>query len=65
MTKKRVLKKHIENILIYFVGISMAIITMTVENIGNTTYNTFLIIILPVIFIATLILKKYSRLFND
>lgn len=64
MKKRTYLKKGIEKILITIQMLIIMFIAMTIESIGNSTYNIILITLVIISIIIMEILSKYSRLIN-
>ena len=63
--KKRYLKTKVENFLTSFVMLSIAFIAMTIDSIGNNTYNIILIFIKITNVIIMKILTKFGRNYQD
>lgn len=59
--KKRVLKNWIANILSFIVGSYVMFILTTIDSIGNTTYNTILLIYSVLAFPSYYLLLKYTN----
>ena len=57
--KKRYLKIKVENFLTSIVMLSIAFIAMTIDSIGNNTYNIILIVIIITNVIIMKILTKF------
>lgn len=64
MKKRTYLKKGIEEVLITIQMLIIMFIAMTIESIGNSTYNIILITLIIISIITMEILSKYSRLIN-
>lgn len=64
-TKKTYLKKGIESLLITIEMLIIAFIAMTIESIGNVTYNKILLVIMIIFILIGIILNKYSRALNE
>lgn len=62
---KRYLKTNVENFLVSIVMLSIAFIAMTIESIGNNTYNIILIVIMIINVIIMKILTKFGRNYQD
>ena len=62
---KRYLKTNVENFLVSIVMLSIAFIAMTIECIGNNTYNIILIVIMIINVIIMKILTKFGRNYQD
>lgn len=62
---KRYLKTNVENFLASIVMLSIAFIAMTIESIGNNTYNITLIVIMIINVIIMKILTKFGRNYQD
>lgn len=62
---KRYLKTNVENFLVSIVMLSIAFIAMTIESIGNNTYNIILIVIMIINVIIMKILTKFGRSYQD
>lgn len=65
MKKRTYLKKGIEKVLITIQMLIIMFIAMTIESIGNKTYNIILITLIIISIIIMEILSKYSRLINE
>ena len=65
MKKKVYLKEKVENFLTGIVLLSIAFVAMTIESIGNSTYNITLIVILIVNAIIMKILTKFGKSFQE
>lgn len=65
MKKRTYLKKGIEKVLITIQMLIIMFIAMTIESIGNSTYNIILITLIIISIITIEILSKYSRLINE
>lgn len=63
--KKRYLKTKVENFLTSIVMLSIAFIAMTIDSIGNNTYNIILIIIIITNVIIMKILTKFGKSFQE
>lgn len=63
--KKRYLKERVENFLTGIVLLSIAFIAMTIDSIGNNTYNIILIVIMITNVIIMKILTKFGRSYQD
>lgn len=64
-TKKRYLKARVENFLTGIVLLSIAFVAMTIESIGNNTYNIILIVIMITNAIIMKILTKFGKSFQE
>ena len=62
---KRYLKTNVENFLVSIVMLSIAFIAMTIESIGNNTYNIILIVIMITNVIIMKILTKFGKSFQE
>jgi len=62
---KRYLKTNVENFLVSIVMLSIAFIAMTIESIGNNTYNIILIVIMIINVIIMKILTKFGKSFQE
>ena len=62
---KRYLKTKVENFLTGIVLLSIAFVAMTIESIGNSTYNITLIVILIVNAIIMKILTKFGKSYQE
>ena len=62
---KRYLKTNVENFLVSIVMLSIAFIAMTIESIGNNTYNIILIVIIITNVIIMKILTKFGKSFQE
>lgn len=65
MKKKVYLKEKVENFLTRIVLLSIAFVAMTIESIGNSTYNITLIVILIVNAIIMKILTKFGKSYQE
>ena len=59
------LKTNVENFLVSIVMLSIAFIAMTIESIGNNTYNIILIVIIITNVIIMKILTKFGKSFQE
>ena len=62
---KRYLKAKVENFLISIVMLSIAFVAITIDNIGNNTYNIILIVIMIINVIIMKILTKFGKNFQE
>lgn len=62
---KRYLKTKVENFLTSIVMLSIAFVAMTIDSIGNNTYNIILIVIMITNVIIIKILTKFGRSYQD
>lgn len=62
--KKRQLKKGVKNFLASFLLLYITFIMVSIETLGNTTYNTILIISTILAIIDFKILCKYTNIFD-
>lgn len=62
--KRYFLKTNIENFLITIVMLSIAFVAMTIDSIGNNTYNIILIVIMIINVIIMKILTKFGKSFQ-
>ena len=62
--KKYFLKAKIENFLTTIVMLSIAFVAMTIDSIGNNTYNIILIVIIIINVIIMKILIKFGKSFQ-
>jgi len=65
MKKKVYLKEKVENFLTGIVLLSITFVAMTIESIGNSTYNITLIVILIVNAIIMKILTKFGKSYQE
>lgn len=65
MKKKVYLKEKVENFLTGIVLLSIAFVAMSIDSIGNNTYNIILISILIVNVIIMKILTKFGKSFQE
>lgn len=65
MKKKVYLKEKVEIFLIGIVLLAISFIAMTIESIGNSTYNKILVITIIVVLLITKVLIKFGRSFNE
>ena len=63
--KKRYLKTGVENFLTSVVMLNIAFVAMTIESIGNNTYNIILIVIMIINVIIIKILTKFGKSFQE
>ena len=63
--KKRYLKTKVENFLTSIVMLSIMFIAMTIDSIGNNTYNIILIVIIITNVIIMKILTKFGKSFQE
>lgn len=62
--KRYFLKTNVENFLTSIVMLSIAFVAMTIDNIGNNTYNIILIVIMIINVIIMKILTKFGKSFQ-
>lgn len=62
--KRYFLKTNVENFLTTIVMLSIAFIAMTIDSIGNNTYNIILIVIMITNVIIMKILTKFGKSFQ-
>lgn len=62
--KRYFLKTNVENFLTTIVMLSIAFIAMTIDSIGNNTYNIILIVIIIINVIIMKILTKFGKSFQ-
>lgn len=65
MKKKVYLKEKVETFLTGIVLLSITFVAMTIESIGNNTYNIILIVIMITNVIIMKILTKFGRSYQD
>lgn len=65
MKKKVYLKEKVETFLTGIVLLSIAFVAMTIESIGNNTYNIILIVIMITNAIIMKILTKFGKSFQE
>lgn len=64
--KKRVyLKEKVETFLTGIVLLAISFIAMTIESIGNPTYDKILVITIIVMLLIMKVLTKFGRSFNE
>lgn len=63
--KRYFLKTNVENFLITIVMLSIAFVAMTIDSIGNNTYNIILIVIIITNVIIMKILTKFGKSFQE
>lgn len=63
--KKYFLKTNVENFLTTIVMLSIAFVAMTIDSIGNNTYNIILIVIMIINVIIIKILIKFGKSFQE
>ena len=62
--KRYFLKTNVENFLTTIVMLSIAFVAMTIDSIGNNTYNIILIVIIIINVIIMKILNKFGKSFQ-
>ncbi|MDD7756653.1 MAG: hypothetical protein PUJ51_19365 [Clostridiales bacterium] len=62
--KRYFLKTNVENFLTSIVMLSIAFVAMTIDSIGNNTYNIILIVIMIINVIIMKILTKFGKSFQ-
>lgn len=62
--KRYFLKTNVENFLTSIVMLSIAFVAMTIDSIGNSTYNIILIVIMITNVIIMKILTKFGKSFQ-
>ena len=62
--KRYFLKTNVENFLTTIVMLSIAFVAMTIDSIGNNTYNIILIVIMITNVIIMKILIKFGKSFQ-
>ena len=62
--KRYFLKAKVENFLTTIVMLSIAFVAMTIDSIGNNTYNIILIVIMIINVIIMKILTKFGKSFQ-
>ena len=63
--KRYFLKTNVENFLTTIVMLSISFIAMTIDSIGNNTYNITLIVIIITNVIIMKILTKFGKSFQE
>ena len=63
--KRYFLKAKVENFLTTIVMLSIAFVAMTIDSIGNNTYNIILIVIMIINVIIMKILIKFGKSFQE
>lgn len=63
--KRYFLKTNVENFLTIIVMLSIAFVAMTIDSIGNNTYNIILIVIIIINIIIMKILIKFGKSFQE
>lgn len=63
--KRYFLKTNVENFLTTIVMLSIAFVVMTIDSIGNNTYNIILIVIMIINVIIMKILIKFGKSFQE
>ena len=63
--KRYFLKTNVENFLTTIVILSIAFVAMTIDSIGNNTYNIILIIIIIINVMIMKILTKFGKSFQE
>lgn len=62
--KRYFLKTNVKNFLTTIVMLSIAFVAMTIDSIGNNTYNIILIVIIIINVIIMKILTKFGKSFQ-
>lgn len=62
--KRYFLKTNVENFLTSIVMLSIAFVAITIDSIGNNTYNIILIVIMIINVIIMKILTKFGKSFQ-
>ena len=62
--KRYFLKTNVENFLTTIVMLNIAFVAMTIDSIGNNTYNIILIVIIIINVIIMKILTKFGKSFQ-
>lgn len=63
--KKRYLKSWLDKTLLYINTIIFTFIAVSIDSIGNSTYNKVLIISMIIFIVNALILNKYSKILRE
>lgn len=63
--KKRYLKSWLDKTLLYINTIIFTFIIVSIDSIGNSTYNKVLIISMIIFIVNALILNKYSKILKE
>ena len=63
--KRYFLKTNVENFLTTIVMLSIVFVAMTIDSIGNNTYNIILIVIIIINVIIMKILTKFGKSFQE
>lgn len=63
--KKRYLKSWLDKTLLYINTIIFTFIAVSIDSIGNNTYNKVLIISMIIFIVNALILNKYSKILKE
>lgn len=63
--KRYFLKTNVENFLTTIVMLSIAFVAITIDSIGNNTYNIILIVIIIINVIIMKILIKFGKSFQE
>lgn len=63
--EKKYLKKGIESLLINVEMLIIAFFCLTIESLGNSTYNLIALVVMIVFILNAIVLNKYSRTFNE
>lgn len=63
--KRYFLKAKVENFLTTIVMLSIAFVAMTIDSIGNNTYNIILIVVIITNVIIMKILTKFGKSFQE
>lgn len=63
--KKRYLKSWLDKTLLYINTIIFTFIVVSIDSIGNSTYNKVLIISMIIFIVNALILNKYSKILKE
>ena len=62
--KRYFLKTNVENFLTTIIMLNIAFVAMTIDSIGNNTYNIILIVIMIINVIIIKILTKFGKSFQ-
>ena len=63
--KKRYLKSWLDKTLLYINTIIFTFIAISIDSIGNNTYNKILIILMIIFIVNALVLNKYSKILKE
>ena len=66
MRKKKIyLKSWLDKTLLYINTIIFTFVAISIDSIGNSTYNKILIILMIIFIVNALVLNKYSKILKE